>query len=152
MILRSVLTFLALACLSIPAQAAMRAEPTEFMGVPFGKEFQPGKSFSCQTDSEEGLKCVRAGDDLHLHGVVLKNLSYLFMYKRLFTVDMEVDGKENFDKLAAEIARIHGKPAKLSGGMLTYTGKQVDILLYFDETRHTGELSYVFKNLPCPVE
>lgn len=152
MFLRTAFLVAALACLCASAQAAMRAEPVDFMGIPFGKEYQPGKAFACETDSEEGLKCVRAGDDLHLHGVPLKSLSYLFMYKRLFTVDIEVDGRENFDKLNAEIASRHGKATRLSGGMLTWTGKQVDIMLYYDETRHAGEASYVFKNLPCPVE
>lgn len=134
------------------AGAAMLGEPREFMGIPFGKEYEPDKSFSCQLDSEEGLRCLRSRDDLHLHGVALKSLSYLFMYKRLFTVDMEVDGCENFDKLAAEIASRHGKAASVSGGMTSYTGSQVDILLYFDASRRVGEISYVFKNLPCPVE
>jgi hypothetical protein len=152
MTLRTAFLAVALALFCVPAQGAMRAEPTELMGIPFGKEYQPGKAFACETDSEEGIKCVRAGDDLHLHGVPLRNLSYLFMYRRLFTVDMELDGRDNFDKLAAEITKLHGKAAKLSGGMLTWTGKQVDIMLYYDETRRTGEASYVFKNLPCPVE
>ena len=134
------------------SDAAMRDEPREFMGIPFAKEYEPDKSFSCQLDSEEGLRCVRSGDDLHLHGIALKSLSYLFMYKRLFTVDMEVDGRENYDKLAAEIAKRHGKASSASGGMTAYTGGQVDILLYYDASRRVGEISYVFKNLPCPVE
>lgn len=145
--------FLALVLFLCPvSEAAMRDEPREFMGIPFAKEYEPDKSFSCQLDSEEGLRCVRSGDDLHLHGVALKSLSYLFMYKRLFTVDMEVDGRENYDKLSAEIAKRHGKAASASGGMTSYTGSQVDILLYYDASRRVGEVSYVFKNLPCPVE
>jgi hypothetical protein len=145
--------FLALVLFLCPvSEAAMRDEPREFMGIPFAKEYEPDKSFSCQLDSEEGLRCVRSGDDLHLHGVALKSLSYLFMYKRLFTVDMEVDGRESFDKLSAEIAKRHGKAASASGGMTSYTGSQVDILLYYDASRRVGEVSYVFKNLPCPVE
>lgn len=132
---------------------AMRDEPLRFKGIPFGAEFTPDKSFSCELDSEEGLRCARAQDDLHLHGVPLKSLTYLFMYKRLFTVDAEVDGRENFDALAAEIAKRHGKPdQQQSGGMTTYTGSQVDILFYFDASRNVGEISYVYKNLPCPVE
>jgi len=134
------------------SEAAMRDEPREFMGIPFAKEYEPDKTFSCQLDSEEGLRCVRSGDDLHLHGVALKSLSYLFMYKRLFTVDMEVDGRDNYEKLSSEIAKRHGKAASSSGGMTSYTGSQVDILLYYDASRRVGEISYVFKNLPCPVE
>jgi len=134
------------------AFAAMKDEPRDFKGIPFGKEFTPDASFACQVDSEEGVKCVRSGDDLTLHGVPLKSLSYLFMYKRLFTADMEVEGRDNYDRLVAEMARRHGKPEKLQSGMLSHTGKQVDILLYFDATRNVGEISYVFKNLPCPVE
>ncbi|MFP5222359.1 MAG: hypothetical protein ACLGSA_08725 [Acidobacteriota bacterium] len=140
------------ALLACPAFAAMQAEPLDFKGIPFAKEFEPDGSFVCQLDSEEGLRCIRPSDDLHLHGVPLKNLSYLFMYKRLFTVDMEVDGREAFDTLAAEFAKRHGKPVKASGGMLSYLGKEVDIMFYFDTRRKVGEISYVFKNLPCPVE
>lgn len=147
--LASVLLLVLLAC---PAFAAMQAEPVEFKGIPFGKEFEPDASFVCQLDSEEGLRCTRPSDELRLHGVPLKTLSYLFMYKRLFTVDMEVDGREAFDTLAAELAKRHGKPGKAGGGMLSYVGKEVDILFYYDAHRHTGEVSYVFKNLPCPVE
>jgi hypothetical protein len=139
-------------CLAGQANAAMKNEPREFKGIPFGREYQPDKSFSCQTDSEEGVRCTRSGDDLVLYGVPLKSLTYLFMYKRLFTADMEVEGQENYDKLAAEMTKRHGKPEKLQSGMLSYTGSQVDILIYFDATRGVGEFSYVFKNLPCPVE
>jgi hypothetical protein len=134
------------------ALAAMQAEPIEFKGVPFGREFQPDTSFTCQLDSEEGLRCTRPSDDLRLHGIPLKSLNYLFMYQHLFTVDMEVDGREAFDALSAEIAKRHGKGVKTGGGMTSYVGKQVDILLYYDASRRVGEVSYVFKNLPCPVE
>ena len=139
-------------CLAGAAFAAMRDEPREFMGIPFGKEFTPDNSFSCELDSEEGLRCTRASDNLQLHGVPLRSLTYLFMYKRLFTADVEVEGRENYDKLAGEIARRHGKAVQTQSGMLSYTGREVDILLYYDATRRVGEISYVFKNLPCPVE
>jgi hypothetical protein len=147
-----ILLLLLLAFTACPAFAAMQAEPTEFKGIPFGKEYEPDTSFVCQLDSEEGLRCTRPSDELRLHGVHLKGLTYLFMYKRLFTVDMEVDGREAFDALAAELAKRHGKPVKAGGGMLSYVGKEVDILFYYDANRRTGEFSYVFKNLPCPVE
>jgi len=146
------LTALLAAALAFPAQAAMRGEPRDFRGVPFGKRYTPDKSFACETDSEEGLRCERAGDDKHLCGVPLKSLSYLFMYNYLFTVDMEVDGRENYDKLVEELTRLHGKPASQSGGTSLLTGRNVDIMLYYDASRHTGEIGYVFKNLPCPVE
>ena len=146
------LTLLLAVILACPAFAAMQAEPAEFKGIHFGKEYEPDGSFVCQLDSEEGLRCTRPSDDLHLNGVPLKTLSYLFVYKRLYTVDMEVDGREAFDKLAGELANRHGAGAKSSGGMLSYVGKEVDILLYYDAQRHVGEVSYVYKNLPCPVE
>ena len=139
-------------CLAGQADAAMKNEPRDFKGIPFGREYGPDKSFACQTDSEEGVRCTRSGDDLELYGVPLKSLAYLFMYKRLYTVDMEVAGQENYDKLAAEMAKRHGTPEKLQSGMLSFSGTQLDILIYFDPTRAVGEVSYVFKNLPCPVE
>lgn len=148
----SFLTVLLAVFLACPAFAAMQAEPAEFKGIPFGKEYEPDASFVCQLDSEEGLRCTRPSDELRLHGVPLKALTYLFMYKRLFTVDMEVDGRVAFDALAVELAKRHGKPVKAAGGMLSYVGKEVDILIYYDTHRHVGEISYVFKNLPCPVE
>ena len=150
--MRSFLLVVILHCLAGVSFAAMRDEPREFMGIPFGKEFTPDNSFACELDSEEGLRCTRASDDLHLHGVPITSLIYLFMYKRLFTVDVEVEGRENYDKLAAAIAKRHGKAVQAQSGMISYTGGQVDILLYYDASRHAGEISYVFKNLPCPVE
>lgn len=143
---------LAFVLAAFPALAAMKGEPREFHGVPFGARFTPDASFDCQIDSEEGHRCTRKGDDPHLHGVPLKSVTYLFMYGYLFTVDMEVEGRESFDKLAAELVRLHGKPKNLAGGMKAFEGKQVDILLFYDASRHAGEVSYVFKNLPCPVE
>lgn len=149
-----ILVFAAAVVLAVAAaaQAEMRDEPREFMGIPFGKEFEPGKAFSCETDSEEGTRCTRAGDVRSLHGVALKTLSYLFMYKRLYTVDMEVDGRDNFDKLADAITQKHGQGVRDKGGILTHAGKEVDILLFYDAPRKVGEVSYVYKNLPCPVE
>jgi hypothetical protein len=146
------LAALALALAACPALAAMKGEPREFHGVPFGARYAPDASFDCQTDSEEGHRCTRRGDDPHLHGVPLKSVTYLFMYGYLFTVDMEVEGRENFDKLAASLARLHGKPKPYAGGMAAFEGRQVDILLHYDAVRRAGDVSYVFKNLPCPVE
>lgn len=148
----SVLALVLAAALALPAQAAMRDEPKDFRGIPFGKRFNPGNTFACEVDSEEGLRCTRASDDKHLCGVPLKSLSYLFMYHYLFTVDMEVDGQEGFDKVVQELTARHGKPVPQSGGTSMISGKNVDIMLYYDATRHTGEIGYVFKNLPCPVE
>ncbi len=150
---RRIVIIIALAlCLAGNSPAAMRDEPKEFLGVPFGKQFTPDASFACQTDSEEGLRCVRAKDDLHFAGVPLKSVSYLFMYKQLYTVDLDVSGKENFDKIAAALAARHGQPKTAKGGMTTFDGTQVDIILFYDNERGEGEVSYVFKNLPCPVE
>lgn len=145
---------LVLLCLGLSATcfAEMRDEPREFDGVPFGKSYEPGKSFSCQTDSEEAVVCTRTGDDLQLHGVPIKSRTYQFMYKQLNTVEMEVAGRENYDRLAAEIAKRHGTPVTLLGGMLSYEGKMVDILLYFDANRHMGVVSYSLKYPPCAVE
>ncbi len=137
---------------SSAAQTVMREEPKAFLGVPFGPVYEPDSSFNCETDSEEGVRCVRATDDLHVPGVPIKSLTYLFMEKRLYTVDMEVDGRENFDKIVAELSRIHGTPRKEKGGSQTLVGKDVDILLYYDGSRRLGEVGYVYKNIPCTVE
>ena len=137
---------------ALPAAAAMRDEPRDFRGVPFGKEFVPDASFSCELDSEEGLRCKRPGDDLHFMGSPVASVTYLFMYKQLYTVDIEMRGKAGFDAVLAELAKKHGQPGAMPGGMLAFTGTQVDILAFFDQARGTGEISYVFKNLPCPVE
>jgi len=142
-------------CLPLPAtaaQAVMREEPRAFLGVPFGPVYEPDSSFNWETVSEEGVRCVRASDDLHFHGVPIKSLTYLFMEKRLYTVDMEVDGRENFDRIVAELSRIHGAPRKEKGGAQTLVGKDVDILMYYDGSRKLGEVGYVYKNIPCTVE
>jgi len=139
-------------CLAGTALAAMRDEPGEFHGVPFGRQYVPDPSFSCQQDSEEGLRCSRTNDSLSQYGVPLKSVSYLFMYKQLYTVDLEVSGRENFDRLESALAAKHGQPIKTPGGMTVFEGVQVDIILYYDKERSAGEVSYVFKNLPCPVE
>lgn len=134
-----------------PCGAAMKNEPKDFRGTVFGQETAPGPEFACESDSEDGLVCVRTGDDLHLYDVPLRSLSYLFMYKRLYTVDMEVDGREAYDALMAALTARHGKPAAGKGATVSYEGTQVDILVYYDAHRRVGEISYVFKNLPCPV-
>lgn len=139
-------------CLAGTSLAAMRDEPRDFLGMPFGSGYVPDAAFSCQSDSEEGLRCTRAKDTLSLMGVPLKSVSYLFMYKQLYTVDLEVSGQENFDRLESALTAKHGQPMKTPGGMTVFEGNQVDILLYYDKQRNTGEVSYVFKNLPCPVE
>jgi len=139
-------------CLAGASHAAMRDEPREFLGTPFGAPYVPDTSFSCQSDSEEGLRCSRAKDSLSLEGVPLTSVSYLFMYKQLYTVDLEVSGRENFDRLESALTAKHGRPIKTPSGMTVFEGVQVDIILYYDKERSAGEVSYVFKNLPCPVE
>lgn len=141
-----------LACLSAPARAAMQGEPQEFLGIPFGKPSEPDRSFVCEQDSEEGVSCTRASDPLVLHGVPLKSLRYVFLLKHLYTVDAEVAGRERFDKLAQELTARHGQPEKQPGGMLAWSGKNVDILLHYDAHRQVGEVDYIYKLLPCPVE
>ena len=145
------LLFLALSAASW-AQPPMQAEPRDFFGVPFAREFHPGQAFSCQMDSEEGLRCTRASDPTELHGVPVKNLHYLFMDKRLYSVDMDVEGREAFDRLAAEMARRHGQGRRDASGMITHVGKELDIMLVFDAKYKRGEVSYVSKVLPCPSE
>ena len=147
-----IIMLLAALALAAPCIAAMRDEPKDFRGVPFGKQFTPDASFACETDSEEATNCQRASDDKHFCGVPVNTLHYLFMYNYLYTVDIEVDGKERFDQVVAELVKRHGKPASQKGGTSLLTGKNVDIMLYYDSPRHTGEIGYVFKNLPCPVE
>ncbi|GAB6039108.1 hypothetical protein JCM15519_36670 [Fundidesulfovibrio butyratiphilus] len=136
---------------TVQAQAAMKDEPKQFRGVVFGQEYTPSKDFTCEVDSEEGASCTRAGDELAQFGVPLTKLTYLFMYKRLYTVEMEVQGRENYDRLLAEFTKRHGKPVVKSGQTIYFLGKNVDIMLYYDDPRHTGAAAYVFKNLPCPV-
>ena len=137
--------------LGLPCGAAMKNEPKEFRGVAFGQEVSPGPDFACETDSEEGRVCTRANDALRHLDVPLRSLGYLFMYNRLYTVDMEVDGKQAYDALLAALTRQHGQPAAGPGGALTFTGAAVDIMAFYDARRTIGEVSYVFKNLPCPV-
>ncbi|GFK93282.1 hypothetical protein NNJEOMEG_01113 [Fundidesulfovibrio magnetotacticus] len=147
------LTLLALPLASaLPAQAAMQAEPKDFLGIPFAKPYEPDRTFSCQRDSEEGLNCARATDQLVLLGVPLKNLRYVFMQGYLYTVDAEVAGRENHDRLVAELTARHGKPETLQGGMLSWSGTNVDILLHYDASRKTGEVDYIYKNIPCGLE
>jgi len=135
----------------LPCGAAMKNEPKDFRGVVFGQEGSPGPEFACESDSEDGLVCTRTGEDLHLFGVPLRSLTYLFMYKRLYTVDMEVDGRQAYDTLLAALTGLHGKPTSGKGAPPVFSGTDVDILLYYDDHRQVGEMSYVFKNLPCPV-
>ena len=134
------------------APAAMRDEPRDFRGVPFGKQFVPDSTFACELDSEEGLRCTRKGEDMRFLGSQVTSVSYLFMYKQLYTVDIETHGRASHDAIMAELTRLHGEPGHLPGGMTAFTGTQVDILAFFDAGRDAGEISYVFKNLPCPVE
>lgn len=136
---------------TVQAQASMKDEPKQFRGVVFGQEFTPPKDFACEVDSEEGASCTRSDDELAQFGVPLTRLVYLFMYKRLYTVELEVRGRENYDRLLAEFIKRHGKPVVKSGQTVYFLGKNVDIMLYYDEPRHAGAAAYVFKNLPCPV-
>lgn len=146
------IAFAALACLAaLPVGAAMNGEPTEFRGVPFGREYTPTQDFSCMTDSEEGNFCTRPADDLNHLGVPLASLSYLFMERQLYTVEMEVAGRENYDRLRQEMEKIHGRPMRQQGGTLSFRGKIVDILLHFDASRNRGTVAYINKNVPCKV-
>ena len=135
----------------LPCGAAMTNEPKDFRGVVFGQEYTPGPEFTCEEDSEEGRTCVRAHDELKLLDVPLRSLKYLFMDKRLYTVDLEVDGRSGYDALLAALARRHGRNSTDRGGMTTFTGTSVDIIGYFDARHKIGEVSFVFRNLPCPV-
>jgi hypothetical protein len=155
----------ALGVLSVVVLAAMAAgtymflpstnkEPYDFRGMKWGSIIRELPDMKLMAEEGDLKFFERTNDPTKVGDADVDRIVYGCYKDRFYNVMIYYRSPSNFTKLADMFSREFGKPFQpnASEKKLFWNGKNVNLLLNFDEASNSGRITYLFKPIQLEVE
>ena len=135
--------FLTVLVFLLPQSGWTIEAPNGFRGITWGTPLSKLTGMIVADDSGQVKYYRRSGDSLSLGEAELKRISYGFYRDKFYSVLIEFEGKENFEKAKTHLLATYGETAKIGSTGTSYrwrTANGTSINLKYSEIARQGHV------------